>query len=187
MKTYYFLLAAASFRAREDSWQIELEHCAAVPSKTVKLSDDELQEIFRSGDQTRLMDTVKTWEIMAEQDTKTEPYLNLWFGILMAATAVGYGIWTFVVGSSDSYYNFMLIGATLLLVGLWILVSVRIVYLLRRSQNKGKGLGKKKGIRFLTIFILVLMWCFIVGLSLVIFVGAGSDIHTQWEAAGKPG
>ena len=26
------------------------------------------------------------------------------------------------------------------------------------------------------------MWCFIVGLSLVIFVGAGSDIHTQWEA-----
>ena len=104
----------------------------------------------------------------AEQDTKTEPYLNLWFGILMAATAVGYGIWTFVVGSSDCYYNFMLIGATLLLVGLWILVSVRIVYLLRRSQNKGKGLGKKKGIRFLTIFILVLMWCFIVGLSLVI-------------------
>ena len=101
----------------------------------------------------------------------------------MAATAIGYGIWTFVVGSSDSYYNFMLIGATLLLVGLWILVSVRIVYLLRRSQNKGKGLGKKrKGIRFLTIFILVLMWCFIVGLSLVIFVGAGSDIHTQWEA-----
>lgn len=182
LKTYYFLLAAASFRAREDSWQIELEHCSAVPSKTVKLSDDELQEIFRGGDQTRLMDTVKTWEIMAEQDTKTEPYLNLWFGILMAATAVGYGIWTFVVGSSDSYYNFMLIGATLLLVGLWILVSVRIVYLLRRSQNKGKGLGKKKGIRFLTIFILVLMWCFIVGLSLVIFVGAGSDIHTQWEA-----
>lgn len=168
LKTYYFLLAAASFRAREDSWQIELEHCSAVPSKTVKLSDDELQEIFRSGDQTRLMDTVKTWEIMAEQDTKTEPYLNLWFGILMAATAVGYGIWTFVVGSSDSYYNFMLIGATLLLVGLWILVSVRIVYLLRRSQNKGKGLGKKKGIRFLTLFILVLMWCFIVGLSLVI-------------------
>ena len=55
-------------------------------------------------------------------------------------------------GSSDSYYNFMLIGATLLLVGLWILVSVRIVYLLRRSQNKGKGLGKKKGIRFLTLF-----------------------------------
>ena len=104
---------------------------------------------------------------MAEQDTKTEPYLNLWFGILMAATAVGYGIWTFVVGSSDSYYNFMLIGATLLLVGLWILVSVRIVYLLRRSKNKGKRLGKKKGIRFLTI---------------VIFVGAGSDIHTQWEA-----
>ena len=182
LKTYYFLLAAASFRAREDSWQIELEHCSAVPSKTVKLSDDELQEIFRSGDQTRLMDTVKTWEIMAEQDTKTEPYLNLWFGILMAATAIGYGIWTFVVGSSDSYYNFMLIGATLLLVGLWILVSVRIVYLLRRSQNKGKGLGKKKGIRFLTLFILVLMWCFIVGLSLVIFVGAGSDIHTQWEA-----
>ena len=76
----------------------------------------------------------------------------------------------------------MLIGRTLLLVGLWILVSVRIVYLLRRSQNKGKGLGKKKGIRFLTLFILVLMWCFIVGLSLVIFVGAGSDIHTQWEA-----
>ena len=73
LKTYYFLLAAASFRAREDSWQIELEHCSAVPSKTVKLSDDELQEIFRSGDQTRLMDTVKTWEIMAEQDTKTEP------------------------------------------------------------------------------------------------------------------
>lgn len=182
LKTYYFLLAAASFRAREDSWQIELEHCVAVPSKTVKLPDDELQEIFRSGDQTRLMDTVKTWEIMAEQDTKTESYLNLWFGILMAATAVGYGVWTFVVGSSDSYYNFMLIGATLLLVGLWILVSVRIVYLLRRSQNKGKGLGKKKGIRFLTIFILVLMWCFIVGLSLVIFVGAGSDIHTQWEA-----
>ena len=182
LKTYYFLLAAASFRAREDSCQIELEHCSAVPSKTVKLSDDELQEIFRSGDQTRLMDTVKTWEIMAEQDTKTEPYLNLWFGILMAATAIGYGIWTFVVGSSDSYYNFMLIGATLLLVGLWILVSVRIVYLLRRSQNKGKGLGKKKGIRFLTLFILVLMWCFIVGLSLVIFVGAGSDIHTQWEA-----
>ena len=145
LKTYYFLLAAASFRAREDSWQIELEHCSAVPSKTVKLSDDELQEIFRSGDQTRLMDTVKTWEIMAEQDTKTEPYLNLWFGILMAATAVGYGIWTFVVGSSDSYYNFMLIGATLLLVGLWILVSVRIVYLLRRSKNKGKRLGKKKG------------------------------------------
>ena len=67
LKTYYFLLAAASFRAREDSWQIELEHCSAVPSKTVKLSDDELQEIFRSGDQTRLMDTVKTWEIMAEQ------------------------------------------------------------------------------------------------------------------------
>ncbi len=83
MKTYYFLLAQRSFRAREDSWQIELEHCAAVPSKTVKLSDDELQEIFRSGDQTRLMDTVKTWEIMAEQDTKTEPYLNLWFGILI--------------------------------------------------------------------------------------------------------
>lgn len=76
----------------------------------------------------------------------------------------------------------MLIGATLLLVGLWILVSVRIVYLLRRSQNKGKGLGKKKGIRFLTIFILVLAWCFVVVLSLVIFVGAGSDIHTQWEA-----
>ena len=120
--------------------------------------------------------------LMEKQDTKAEPYLNLWFGILMAATAVGYGIWTFVVGSSDCYYNFMLIGATLLLVGLWILVSVRIVYLLRRSQNKGKGLGKKKGIRFLTIFILVLMWCFIVGLSLVIFVGAGSDIHTQWEA-----
>ena len=119
---------------------------------------------------------------MAEQDTKTEPYLNLWFGILMAATAVGYGIWTFVVGSSDSYYNFMLIGATLLLVGLWILVSVRIVYLLRRSQNKWKGLGKKKGIRFLTILIFVLTWCFIVVLSLVIFVGAGSDIHTQWEA-----
>ena len=113
---------------------------------------------------------------------KTEPYLNLWFGILMAVTAVGYGIWTFVVGSSDSYYNFMLIGATLLLVGLWILVSVRIVYLLRCSQNKGKGLGKKKGIRFLTIFILVLAWCFVVVLSLVIFVGAGSDIHTQWEA-----
>ncbi len=58
LKTYYFLLAAASFRAREDSWQIELEHCAAVPTKTVKLSDDELQEIFRSGDQTRLMETV---------------------------------------------------------------------------------------------------------------------------------
>ena len=89
-----------------------------MPSKTVKLSDDELQEIFRSGDQTRLMDTVKTWEIMAEQDTKTEPYLNLWFGILMVATAVGYGIWTFVVGSSDSYYNFMLIGATIAFSGL---------------------------------------------------------------------
>ena len=48
--------------------------------------------------------------------------------------------------------NFMLIGATLLLVACGFLVSVRIVYLLRRSQNKGKGLGKKKGIRFLTIF-----------------------------------
>ena len=47
---------------------------------------------------------------MAEQDTKTEPYLNLWFGILMAATAIGYGIWTFVVGSSDSYYNLCLLG-----------------------------------------------------------------------------
>ncbi len=45
-----------------------------------------------------------------------------------------------------------------------------------------EGTRKKEGIRFLTIFILVLMWCFIVGLSLVIFVGAGSDIHTQWEA-----
>ena len=182
LKTYYFLLAASSFLAREDSWQIELEHCAAVPSKTVKLSDDELREIFRSGDQTRLMDTVKTWEIMAEQDTKTEPYLKFWFGILMAATAVGYGIWTFVVGSSDSYYDFMLIGETLLLVGFWIFISVIIAYRMRCSIKKGKGLGKKKGIRFLTIFILVLAWCIELVLSFAIFVGAGSDILTRWKA-----
>ena len=182
LKTYYFLLAASSFLTREDSWQIELEHCVAVPSKTVKLSDDELREIFRSGDQTRLMDTVRTWEIMAEQDTKTVSYLNLWLGILMAAAAVGYGIWTFVLGSSDSYYDFLLIGETLLLVGFGILDSAMIVYRMRCSIKKGKGLAKKKGIRFLTIFILVLTWCFIAGLSLVIFVGAGSGIHTQWEA-----
>ena len=76
LKTYYFLLAAASFRAREDSWQIELEHCAAVPSKTVKLSDDELQEIFRSGGSDQADGHCKKrGEIMAEQGHKKQSHI----------------------------------------------------------------------------------------------------------------